>query len=64
MTEEINKKVSWTLSVRKLLFSECSPLFGEHKTSVNQVKIKLELTEKQTDLNQVKPRIANTFTRN
>ena len=37
------------------------PLFSECKPSINQVKITLELTEKETKFNQVKPRIAKTF---
>ena len=40
----------------------CKPLFSERKLSINLVKITLELTEKETEFNQVKPRIAKTFT--
>ena len=37
------------------------PLFSERKPSINQVKITLELTEKQTELNQGKPKISKTL---
>ena len=57
LTKKINKKLLKTLNVHK-------PLFSEHKQSINRVKITLKLTEKETELNQVKPRIANTFIRN
>ena len=35
LTEKINKKVLKTLSVPKPLFSECYPLFSEHKPNIN-----------------------------
>ena len=44
LTKEINKKVSKTLSLHKLLFSERKP-------SINRVKNTLKLTGKQTRLN-------------
>ena len=39
----------------------CKPHFIEHEPSINRVKITLELIEKQTRFNQVKPRMANTL---
>ena len=57
LTKKINKKLLKALNVHKRLFSE-------HKQSINRVKITLKLTKKETELNQVKPRIVNTFIRN
>ena len=46
LTKKINKKFLTTLSVHKLLFSECYLLFSERKPSINRVKITLKLTKK------------------
>ena len=54
LTEEINDKVLKTLIVHK-------PLFSEHESSINQVKIILKLTKKQINLNRVKPTIEKTL---
>ena len=57
LSEETNKNVLKVLGMHK-------PLFNERKARINQVEIILKLTEKYTKLNRVKPKTAETFTRN